>query len=60
MNLNDDEKKVLKMILLKIWCESGSLSFQEMLCDESESEAWLIDVVTDLTEKVGITPEETW
>jgi hypothetical protein len=31
-----------------------------MLCDESESEAWLIDVVTDLTEKVGITPEETW
>lgn len=63
--LNNDEKTVVKRILLKLWFDHSSMGFKEMLQyhgDEPNepTEEWLEDVITDLTQKVGITPEETW
>ena len=60
INLDEDQVKVLKQLLLVGWANSGCLSWQEYLGTEEHTEDWLNDVVTDITEKVGITPEETW
>ena len=60
IELNKDEIYVLRLFLLNAWNTRGCMTFPEMLNDEAESEEWLNDVITDLTEKVKITPEETW
>ena len=58
--LNCDEIYVLKLLLIRAWNDHGSMQFRELLGDEAESEEWLDDIVTQMTEKCKITPEETW
>lgn len=60
LSLSEDEVFVLKLFLLNAWNTRGCMEFREMLNDEEKSEDWLNDVITDMTEKVKITPEETW
>lgn len=60
VTLNKAETKVLKQMLLQTWHTRGCMTFQELLGMEDETEDWLNDVVTEMTEKCEITPEETW
>ena len=62
LSLDKGEQKVLKQLLLVAWGHSNCLSFQEHLGVEGPewNEEWLTDVITTMSEKVSITPEETW
>ena len=60
VTLNKAEAKVLKQMLILTWSARSHMSFQESLSMEDETEDWLNDVITEMTEKLKITPEETW